>query len=124
MRTEAGGAPAAGATAGAATAFTAADAEPAEVIPGARPGQGWTPELQAGFRAFHQARFGGLDGPAAEQGHAIVGDDEVLGAARTHEVLIAGETLAKKVQYDESGADAVEVLVGEGRKARVTVARA
>ncbi|QIX27687.1 isoleucine--tRNA ligase [Nocardioides sp. JQ2195] len=60
----------------------------------------------------------------------IGGDPLVLSAARTHESLIAGETLATTVLHDEGGAgDAgdgesggADVVVGEGQKARVGVA--
>jgi len=60
----------------------ATDAAPHEVMPGAEGVDQWTDELRAGFLAFHRGRFGGLDGPAAEQGYAVLAQDEVVGVAR------------------------------------------
>ncbi|WP_067431853.1 isoleucine--tRNA ligase [Nocardioides jensenii] len=52
----------------------------------------------------------------------IGGDDAVLAAARTHEALIAGETLATTVVFADSTESAgAAVEVGDGAKARVNV---
>ncbi|XBB68136.1 isoleucine--tRNA ligase [Nocardioides sp. WV_118_6] len=55
----------------------------------------------------------------------IAGAAPVLAAARTHEALIAGETLATSYTVGEAGAPgATEVVVGDGDKATLSLERA
>jgi isoleucyl-tRNA synthetase len=55
----------------------------------------------------------------------VSGPAAVLAAARTHEALIAGETLATSYTVtDEAPAGATEVVVGDGEKAAIAVALA
>ncbi len=50
------------------------------------------------------------------------GDDELLAAARKHEIYLSGEVLAVEVHYDSDGVgDAASI---EGRELRISVARA
>ena len=58
------------------------DADPEEVMPPCSGEEGWTEHRQQAFRAFHEARRAGFDGPHRELGLAIVTDGEVAGVAR------------------------------------------
>ncbi|KQZ75071.1 isoleucine--tRNA ligase [Nocardioides sp. Root151] len=86
-----------------------------------------TPELAAEglardlVRAVQQARRDADLDVSDRITLTVGGDDAVLAAARTHEALIAGETLATTVVLDATVAG-TEVVVGDGEKARVSVA--
>ncbi len=74
-----------------------------------------TPELAAEgvardlVRAVQQARKdAGLD-VSDRIAVVVAGPAEVLAAARTHEALLAGETLALEVTYEEAPSTAVRV---------------
>ena len=88
-----------------------------------------TPDLAAEglardlVRAVQQARRdAGLD-VSDRIALVIGGADGVLAAARTHEALIAGETLATEVRIGSADPQATEVVVGENEVAQVHVAK-
>jgi isoleucyl-tRNA synthetase len=54
---------------------------------------------------------------------SLAGDDELLAAARAHEAFIAGETLARRVEYDGDAPSATPAVI-EGRELSIGVARA
>jgi RimJ/RimL family protein N-acetyltransferase len=58
------------------------DAEPDEVMPPSPGMPGWTEQRKHAFRAYHNGRRRGLDGPEHELGLAIVAAGEVAGVAR------------------------------------------
>jgi isoleucyl-tRNA synthetase len=115
---------------------TVAGSSEADTATGVLPGGGFvvldtgvTPELAAEglardlVRAVQQARRdAGLD-VSDRIALSVAGSDVVQAAARAHERLITAETLA--TSYDVSGAAlGTEVVVGDGEKAAVAVAKA
>ncbi len=90
-----------------------------------------TPELAAEglardlVRAVQQARRDAGLAVSDRIALSIGGSSAVQDAARTHEKLIAGETLATTYVVGEGGAEqTADVQVGDGEPARITVARA
>ncbi|GAB2764583.1 isoleucine--tRNA ligase [Nocardioides salsibiostraticola] len=91
-----------------------------------------TPELAAEglardlVRAVQQARRDAGFDVSDRIALTIGGSDEVLAAARTHEALISGETLATSYAVGEVGdspSPAVEVQVGDNHPARIVLSR-
>lgn len=88
-----------------------------------------TPELAAEglardlVRAVQQARRDADLDVSDRIALTIGGSDAVQAAARTHEALIAGETLATSYEVVAGATGAQDVLVGDGEKASVRVAR-
>jgi isoleucyl-tRNA synthetase len=91
-----------------------------------------TPELAAEglardlVRAVQQARRdAGLD-VSDRIALTVSGSEAVLAAARTHEALVAGETLATSYDVTDPGdqSDGVEVALADGEKASISVVRA
>ena len=76
-------------------------------------------------RAVQQARRG-ADFQVTDRLELVIGGSApVLAAARAHEALIAGETLATSYTVTEEGLDgATEVVVGDGEKAALSVSLA
>jgi isoleucyl-tRNA synthetase len=108
-----------------------------DVAVGLLPGEGFvvldtevTPELAAEglardlVRAVQQARRDAGLHVSDRIALTIGGSDAVLAAARTHEQLIASETLATSYATGTPDVPGVEVLVGDGEKALVTIAKA
>jgi hypothetical protein len=54
------------------------EAEPIEVMPPVDGPGTWTEPRVAAFRAFHRARYGGLDGPHRTAMFAVVADGAVV----------------------------------------------
>ncbi len=119
------------------TLETVAGAAGDDTALGMLPGSGFvvldtavTPELAAEglardlVRAVQQARRDAGLAVSDRIALSIDGSSAVQDAARTHEALISGETLATTYVVGEPAADGTEVLVGEGEKATVVVARA
>jgi RimJ/RimL family protein N-acetyltransferase len=65
-------------------AVAVGDAEPADVMPPAPGGPGWTDDRVAAFRRFHRERRAGLDGPRHEVTLAVVAGGRVAGVLRLH----------------------------------------
>jgi isoleucyl-tRNA synthetase len=88
-----------------------------------------TPELAAEglardlVRAVQQARRDADLDVSDRIALTIGGSEAVQAAARTHEALIAGETLATSYEVVAGATGAQDVLVGDGEKASVRVAR-
>jgi isoleucyl-tRNA synthetase len=118
------------------TLETVAGSADEDSVTGMLPGDGFvvldtvvTPELASEglardlVRAVQQARRdAGLD-VSDRISLTIGGSPVVQDAARTHEALIAGETLATSYVVGDEG-DGTEVAVGDGEKATVQVAKA
>lgn len=58
------------------------EAEAAEVTPPLTPGDQWTPEREAWFRAHHHAARAGISGPAQEATWAVMIGEDPVGAVR------------------------------------------
>ncbi len=119
------------------TLETVAGAAGDDSVLGMLPGSGFvvldtavTPELAAEglardlVRAVQQARRDAGLAVSDRISLSIGGSSAVQDAARAHEALITGETLATAYVVGESASDGTEVLVGEGEKASVRVTRA
>lgn len=106
-----------------------AEADPGEVMPAVSAPPGWSVERREAFREFHQASFGGLDGPTGNQMYAIVDDTGPLGVirmARCDEpgTVETGIWLARSARGRGIATTALRLLLAEAARvgARLVVA--
>ena len=92
------------------------DADPEDVMPFVSGPPGWTPDRIAAFLAFHRSRRGGLRGPHAEEGWAVVAGGSPSGIVRLRVVspgrFEVGLWLARSVRGVGVGAAALHAAAG------------
>ena len=106
-----------------------AEAEPDDVMPPVEAPAGWSHARREAFRAFHRARFDGLNGTTRTLMFAIMVDGDVVGMIRmSHRdepaAMETGMWLGKSARGQGIAATALRLLLAEavGAGARLVVA--
>lgn len=96
-------------------------ADPAEVTPPLGSAAGWNSERISWFRAYHQAAWAGLDGPAQQKSWAISCDGELAGSIRLKRTggatLETGIWLARSFRGRGVGGEALRLVKAQAAAA-------
>lgn len=107
-------------------ATAVADADPVEVMPPVDGPPGWTEANRATFRAFHRARYGGLQGELRTVMFAVLLDRLVVGMIRMTwrdepGVMETGMWLGRSARAQGVGVAALRALLAEAARAQARV---